>query len=781
MPYLSTRQALFWLSLFCGFFCFLHCSDQGPATEEYLTFDLKDSLTLFDSVQIELVNPDNPNQVYQVIHAGKLTDPTLNHAKIKVAIPGSPSYVIRVRGWIEQELGWDMLIVNVNGKNVVVSTALPPVRPYLVDLAQINPSAGTLEPEFQPGRVTYSLPIEMLTDSLSLKAIPADNRATVTIRKGLTNLGGDSIRMAVPEGSTELTVDVSNKGDKKSAYRITVLRPNIPEPRLRNLKVSVGTLMPSFNAEGNWYSMTLPDSVTRLSFPEFVLDTFVTAIVGGDTLQRGQKPNSVNLVTGPNDIKIRVFTGHKFMDYVLSITVLDAPKIDTVDTNAPPPVKNTPPPRLLDLEIREGAILPLFNDLTYQYALTVGDSIEELHFKSLKADSFQAIVILGDTLYEGDLPDPIPIAEGSNTLRISAINAKGKDTTYVLHVTRKAKLSFMGYKYSARIQLNTTATGANIGTRILGFAVPIRLHRNNFNFATSIAEGQDLRVFTPEGKPLPFEIENWDSAGKEAALWVRFDTLAANTQKDMAYLCWGSDTVNSLSQPAAVFPPSDEFAAVWHMGNGFVDATGNGNTGAAQGGATASNSGLLGQALFCDSASALAQGVNFGNSASLSSLTTAIQVEGWVKSKQFNIAASVFRHEWHFNALRLLPNGGAASSFYNLFTDTSQAMDKQKKTEFPWRGTWNDNAWHYFVAQYDANIGLFLYWDGKLSATLGGQGGLLAATTKPFMVGLSESGDQPFHGTVDEIRVSKVARSAAWIQLNYESQKPDSKLVTVIP
>lgn len=776
------RSVLQRLLVLAGFFFFLDCSNQGPATEDYLTFKLNDSLTLFDSVRIELVNPDNANQVYQVIHSGKLADPTLNDAKIKVEIPGSPQYVIRVRGWIEQELGWDMLIINANGKNVVVRTALPPLRPYLVDLAQIYSSAGSLEPQLQAGRLAYNLPIDMLSDSLSMKAVPADNRATVTIRKGLTNLGGDSIRIPIPEGSTELIIEVANKGDKKSTYRVTVLRPNIPEPRLRNLKVSVGTLMPPFNAEGNWYSMTLPDTVTRLSFPEFVLDTFVTAIVGGDTLQRGQKPNSVNLVSGPNDIKIRVFTGYKTMDYVLSITVLAPPERDTTDSNSPPPPpKKTPPPRLLDMEIREGAMTPFFNDLIYHYALTVADSVAELHFRALKADSNQAVILADDTLHDGRLPEPIPIVEGLNTIRIFVMNADRNDTTYVLEVTRKAKLGFLGFRHSARIRVNTTATGSNIGTRMLGFPIPIRLSGNNFNFTTAQTKGQDLRIFTPEGKALPLEIERWDSAGKDALLWIRFDTIPANANLDLAYLCWGGDTAATSASSAAVFPPSDDFAAVWHMGSGFTDATGNGNAGTAQGGASAADSGLNGQALYCDSASPLAQGVNFGNGNALRNLTGAMQVEGWVKSRQFNQAASVFRQEWHFNALQLLPNGGAASAVYANFTDTTRAGDSRKQSEFPWRSTWNDNAWHYFVAQYDANNGLFIYWDGKLTASYGGQSGPLAITNKPFLVGLTENGDQPFHGYVDEVRVSGVARSTAWIQLSYESQKPDSKLVTLIP
>src|SRR5690606_40007337 len=45
-------------------------------------------------------------------------------------------------------------------------------------------------------------------------------------------------------------------------------------------------------------------------------------------------------------------------------------------------------------------------------------------------------------------------------------------------------------------------------------------------------------------------------------------------------------------------------------------------------------------------------------------------------------------------------------------------------------------------------------------------------------IGRSQWGDRNYRGAVDEVRISKVARSADWILLDYASQKEGQALVT---
>jgi hypothetical protein len=60
------------------------------------------------------------------------------------------------------------------------------------------------------------------------------------------------------------------------------------------------------------------------------------------------------------------------------------------------------------------------------------------------------------------------------------------------------------------------------------------------------------------------------------------------------------------------------------------------------------------------------------------------------------------------------------------------------------------------------------------------QAGTVAAIDR-FMIGsnIYHASSRDFEGYVDEARVSRVARSASWIKLSYENQKPGSKAVTV--
>ena len=85
--------------------------------------------------------------------------------------------------------------------------------------------------------------------------------------------------------------------------------------------------------------------------------------------------------------------------------------------------------------------------------------------------------------------------------------------------------------------------------------------------------GEDLRFSSAEGKPLKYQIEQWDGANGLASIWVRVPLIQGN-QRQLINLHWGNPNCESESDGKAVFNESNGYAAVMHMSEKMEDSTG---------------------------------------------------------------------------------------------------------------------------------------------------------------------------------------------------------------
>jgi hypothetical protein len=171
-----------------------------------------------------------------------------------------------------------------------------------------------------------------------------------------------------------------------------------------------------------------------------------------------------------------------------------------------------------------------------------------------------------------------------------------------------------GWRFSKRLYLNTTATGANVSEDVTGFPLLIRFDGStslttgstNFDFTQARDSGQDVRFTKPDGSALPYEIEQWDAAARTAAIWVRIDTVRGNASTQFLVMHWGASTGSapgSLSNSAAVFDTADGYSLVYHFEDdpaaGVGDASAMDNLGSASAGLTSASivPGVIGPAI----------------------------------------------------------------------------------------------------------------------------------------------------------------------------------------
>lgn len=179
---------------------------------------------------------------------------------------------------------------------------------------------------------------------------------------------------------------------------------------------------------------------------------------------------------------------------------------------------------------------------------------------SIPAGSTQIRAMLIDT--------PLVISESQTELSSGA-------TQYASFVPVPQDSS--AWRSSARITLNTKASGANLKEDLTNFPVLLTLADTSFPRGSSWG-GADLRITNSSGREIPYEIVQWDSVARMATLWMRLDTLRKNDSLQSLRLRWGNPNALSVSAALQVFDSADGWSGVWHLSQSFLDSQGRDRT-----------------------------------------------------------------------------------------------------------------------------------------------------------------------------------------------------------
>jgi hypothetical protein len=349
---------------------------------------------------------------------------------------------------------------------------------------------------------------------------------------------------------------------------------------------------------------------------------------------------------------------------------------------------------------------------------------------------------------------------------------------------------FTSWKYSKKVQFNTTSSGAGVTGPVTGFPVLVRLTSSNFDFSLANSDGSDIRFAKPDNTPQPFEIERWDPALKQAEIWVKVDTVYGNDSTHFITMYWGASTATSASNSAAVFDTANGFQGVWHLCQTAKDATTNHYNGTLSDTAPSPAAGSIGLGFSFD-----------GLANSIAMIGTAAGKLNFSQNGFYTISAWVFAD----TIGNLAPNDTSSTHFdmtivskdncqYALKTRNSGWEFFEYANKAGWQGSFAPaarNAWKYVVGIRQGTR-QYLYVDGQcvvdsVSSTrpFADPRSTIADVTIGKMPGKqnpSSATDGPgyyFKGIIDEVRISNVSQSADWIKLCYMSQKPTSALVTI--
>jgi len=339
------------------------------------------------------------------------------------------------------------------------------------------------------------------------------------------------------------------------------------------------------------------------------------------------------------------------------------------------------------------------------------------------------------------------------------------------------------WKYSANIHLNTTPSGADVSTMLTDFPVLIRLTSNNFNFDAAHSDGRDVRFAKAHGGLLPYEIERWDAATKQAELWVKIDTVYGNDSTQSITMFWGSLDAPSHTDGRAVFDTSNNFQGVWHFAEVTstvtTDATVNKYNGSALGNFPTPAAGVIGVSReFNGSTNAF---VMQGTASSTLNFkeNDAYTVSAWVYSDTLD-------EKWHLIV-------GKGHEQYYLKQQIASGNGNWEFVEYHDKSMWQVTevpvrlkTWKYLTG-VRTNERQYLYIDGELvdSTIRVAYDTTARNTTQDLTIGryidsvtFVNEGYCHFDGKIDEVRLSSTSRSADWIRLCFMNQREDDRLIS---
>lgn len=382
------------------------------------------------------------------------------------------------------------------------------------------------------------------------------------------------------------------------------------------------------------------------------------------------------------------------------------------------------------------------------------DSAGHFSFKNLPGGQYriEAVTSLPDHGFQ--TAAPVLIYPDSGT-RIEA-----------LPLIRSADEDYSAWPFSRRLILSTDSIPP--GETVRDFPLLVRLDAGNFDFGQSL--GSDLRFSDPDGGHLAYEVERWDPQARQAEIWVRLDSLSGGEPVPLT-LHWGRLQAPDFSFGPAVF---STFGGVWHLQSkpGYygemmsMDAS----PGAAP---------LAGLVEAGDRTGAIGNGAGFRGLHLLKATghpglwpESGFAISAWVRIAGIQPAGAGILSLGDNYVLRVEPAGTVRFFYYN---DTIALSDPKAG---PWvdAGTVfeiDDDGWHS-VAAILADDSLRICIDGATRAAVRARGPVTYGRGTDLFIGVHGGPDSGFrfHGQIDEVRISGIPRSRAWMKFAYETQKP---------
>ena len=328
-----------------------------------------------------------------------------------------------------------------------------------------------------------------------------------------------------------------------------------------------------------------------------------------------------------------------------------------------------------------------------------------------------------------------------------------------------------------------TIDHTKVAGSLAGFPVLVSVTDGDLQ-ANAQASGNDILFTDSSGTAkLAHEVERYTSATGELIAWVNVPNLSAGADT-VIYMYYGNSAAPAQQNPAGVWDAN--YRGVWHLqesGNGsaneYKDSTANANNArGGNGSAGATPSRVAGKIGYAQSFNG-SQLINGSSSGSLPNINADQTISFW-----YEVATNPPTARTNFLTLRTAGGGAANQAVFVGAVSGPCASYPSPLGATQWGGacTIDTNAppagsWHYFVFTHAGSTNT-LYLDGAQVST--NTAALQTGAIGDYIWGsYTTTPAESLTGLMDETRVSNTARSAAWIQTQYNNQGSPATFLSV--
>ena len=321
-----------------------------------------------------------------------------------------------------------------------------------------------------------------------------------------------------------------------------------------------------------------------------------------------------------------------------------------------------------------------------------------------------------------------------------------------------------GYSHRVKVTINNSAQNESF----TNFPVLVVLNASRVSYSNISADGTGIKFISSDfTEELAYEVEEWNSGG-ESVFWVKIPSITALSNTDYFWIYFSAENNTDSTNPTDVW--SNNYLAVWHMNDSddsIKDSTSFGLDGVPELGlyGTSKGTGIIAGAQVFDNADA---NITINSTAAFDNLDP-VTFSFWMYENGYQEGDTIIeKGSLKISLLEWDPiNSFPIANSLDFCVD----YDGGVNLELIYRMSWITSEWSSFyltwtgssdsdkVAIYNNNLELS---NPFLKTT--GNGNRLTDTVADLIIGNNSTNNRSFNGCLDEIRISNVVRTPAWIK-----------------
>lgn len=302
---------------------------------------------------------------------------------------------------------------------------------------------------------------------------------------------------------------------------------------------------------------------------------------------------------------------------------------------------------------------------------------------------------------------------------------------------------------------------AKIDDDLTNFPTAVMFSSSTVDFTHFKDNGEDVRFTSSDGETLiDFEQERFASTTDGAIYWVEIPSVSSSTDATTTFFMYYGNAAASDGQNATGTWNSD-FKGVYHLkedptpdGAQIKDSTSNGSDGTSAGTMTSADlvDGKIGKAIDFDGTDDLIEFVV--------SNPDDYSIEMWIDADVVSGDEGIALRWWSGDSVPLIRIPGAGGN------NEYEADVYYSATHHYITTSITADTWNHWVLRLDGTA-VTIWKDGTQTGS--GAWSYTPADVTQLFIGADLGGGAPFNGILDELRVSDIPRSNAWIKASYNS------------